>query len=240
MLPLRFVLLSAFTGFIAALPFGDSSQKTLESRCGGFQPWDSLFILDENRPDDYIPISDYLFQVYQNAGVNGGKRTTGRSKCPLSLALTYSAGRATGRRYLLVHFPPTPYGTYGCELHWNIPANTQFLNYTGSHQLDVKQTTAYFPPFRPTWNSVIAGNPPTLGGVFGTVNAVADVSSVVNTATCSNGPPAGAVGGGFGLGFVFKFADWIEQSGNPAAVSFYGGFTGPAGVFKGPYLNYNC
>lgn len=217
MVSLQFLLLSVLSSLAAALPV-EATTSNLSPRCGDFKAWDSMFILDESRPDSYLPINNYLFQVYQ-----------------------YTKNINSGRQYLLVHFPPTPYGSYGCELHWNIPANTAFLNYTGSHQLDVKTTTGYYPPFRPTWNTIIKGNPPTLGtGVFGTVNAIPGTSAVINTAACSNGPPAGAVGGGFGLGFVFKFADWVEQSKNAAGVSFYAGYTGPAGVFKGPYLNYNC
>jgi hypothetical protein len=203
-----------------ALPTYDAA-AALQPRCGSFLPPDSMFLLKEEDPNAYIPANGTLFEVLQKAGVNWG--------------------RATGRQYLLVHFPPTPSGSYGCELHWNIPQNTQFLTYYGNHQLDVKKTTAYFPPFRPTWGSVIAGDPSTLGpGVFGTVNAVQGAGGVIGTTQCSNGAPAGAVGGGFGLGFIFKFADWVEQGGQPAGASFYSGWSGPPSVFKGTYLNYNC
>lgn len=102
----------------------------------------------------------------------------------------------------MVHYPPTPYGSYGCGLRWSVPENTQFPNYTGSHQLDVKQATAaYLPPFQPTWNSIV----PKLEGVAGTVNGVPGANAVVNTFACSNRPLAG-VGGGYGLAFVFKLA----------------------------------
>lgn len=152
-----------------------------------------------------------------------------------------SLGRATGRQYLLVHFAPTPSGSYGCQLHWTIPGATRFLSYYGSHQLDVKTTTAYYPPFRPTWNTVIAGSPATLGsGVFGTTNVVNGTSAVINTAACNNRAPAGQVGGGYGLGFVFKFSDQVEQAGKAAGASFSYGPNGPHGTFTGPYLNYNC
>jgi hypothetical protein len=214
------LLLSTCARLLNALPTVDAS-ASLEPRCGSFLAPDGFFLLKEDDPNAWLPVNNNLFQVAQKAGANWG--------------------RATGRQYLLVHFPATPHGSYGCELHWNIPQNTQFLTYYGTHQLDVKKTTAYFPPFRPTWNSVIAGDPSTLGpGVFGTCNAVQGASSVINTAACSNGGQGGAPGGGFGLGFVFKFADWVEQGGQAAGASFYAGWTGPAGVFKGPYLNYNC
>ena len=158
-----------------------------------------------------------------------------------SLTYRHTAGRAAGRQYVLAHFQPTPYRSYGCELHWNIPATTQFHSYYGRHQLDIVTSTGYAKPFLPTWNSVIAGSAPTPWlGVFGTVNAVAGADAFVNSAACRNAPPTGKADGGMGLNFLFKFADWVEQAGTAAGMSFYSGWTGPPGVFKGPYLTYSC
>lgn len=75
-------------------------------------------------------------------------------------------------------------------------------------------STGYAESFLPTWNSVSAGSPPTVGpGVFGTVNAVAGAEAFVNSAACRNYPPTGKPDGGMGLNFLFKFADWVEQAG---------------------------
>ena len=43
------------------------------------------------------------------------------------------------------------------------------------------------------------------------------------------------VGGGYGVAFVFKYSDWIEQSGTAAGLTF---FANGGGI--GPYLNYGC
>lgn len=156
-----------------------------------------------------------------------------------SLTCSPPIGPATGRQYVLVHFPPTPFGSSGCQLNWDIPPNTQFTSYYGGHQVDVKTTTAYFPPFRPTWNTVIAGSPATLGsGVFGTVNADAGVCVTVNTEACSNSPERPLLGGAYGLAFIFKFADWIESGGAAAGLAFRFGFSSEG--FTGPSLSYNC
>lgn len=75
-------------------------------------------------------------------------------------------------------------------------------------------------------------------GVFGTINAVAGTSAVVNTVACSNESAQGTISNGHGLAFVFKFADWVEQSGKAAGLSFTVGCLAPK-VFTGPYINYN-
>lgn len=138
------------------------------------------------------------------------------------------SGRATSRQYVLVHFAPPSSSARGCELHWSIPESTLFQLYEGSHQLDVKLTTGYVQPLQPTWNSLIAGNPPTLGpGVFGTVNGVPGANAVVNTTQYSEG-----------LGFVFKFADWVEQAGGAAGLNFTCRAIGNPPVPTGPYVRY--
>ncbi|OAA69232.1 hypothetical protein LEL_10108 [Akanthomyces lecanii RCEF 1005] len=181
---------------------------------------DSLFLLDESRPDTCVPIHDSVFQVVQKAGKNGAKR-------PASPTFSES-GRATNRQYVLVHFAPPSSSARGCELHWSIPESTLFQLYEGSHQLDVKLTTGYVQPFQPTWNSLIAGNPPKLGpGVFGTVNAEPGANAVVNTTQYSEG-----------LVFVFKFADWVEQAGGAAALNFTCRAIGDPSVPTGPYVRY--
>ncbi|KAH8646284.1 hypothetical protein BX600DRAFT_477437 [Xylariales sp. PMI_506] len=212
------LLISTYTKLVKSFPTPEF-QIPLESRCGTFLAPTGMYLLDEDQPDTFFPVTNNLFQIYQEAGLNDGT--------------------ATGRQYILVHFPPTPYGSTGCELKWDIPTGTQFTSYYGGQQLDVKTTRAYSPPFRPTWNNVVAGDPPTLGpGVFGTVNAVAGTSTFVNTEACSNRAPEGEVGGGFGLSFVFKFASWIEQNGAAAGLGFYCGNSGTS--YTGPSINYNC
>jgi len=129
------------------------------------------------------------------------------------------AGHATGRQYLLVHFRATPFGSTGCELSWNA------LGVTGL-PLEVKQSSAYNPPFRPTWNNVVV---PSLSAKPSPVAHGTIVKTV-----CSNGPPPGSVGGGYGLAFIFKLADAVEAAGTAAATSF------DVGGFSGPILRYGC
>ena len=135
-----------------------------------------------------------------------------------------------------MHFQATPYATKDCELRWNIPETMQFLTSYGSSRLDAKQSSAYIPPFRPTWNGVMK----KLDGISGNINATPGASAVVNKATCSNGPPPGSVGGGYGVAFVFKFADEVEQAGIAAGLSFRTGPTEDISVFNGPFLGYHC
>lgn len=218
---------------IVALPTPELS-TSLEPRCGSALLPDAFFLLQEDNPDAYTPVNN-LFELSQAGG-------SGQSPIyPRTVSILISPqGKAASRHYLLVHFRTTPYGSYGCQLQWSIPAPASFITYYGLHQLDVKTTTGYYPPFRPTWNSIIAGPPSTLGtGVFGTVNAVEGASGTINTEACSNAPPPGELGGPWGLAFVFKFADWVEQGGSAAGVSFLADSV-PGGGYRGPYLNYNC
>lgn len=89
-----------------------------------------------------------------------------------------------------------------------------FNAYYGANQCEVKQVTGYSMPFQPTWNSIVNSPAYSQSGVAGTFNAVPGQGCVVNTAPqCSNKAPAGAVGGGYGLAYVFKFAHWQRKHG---------------------------
>jgi hypothetical protein len=89
-------------------------------------------------------------------------------------------------------------------LHFSLPKNPKG-RFFGKSQLDVKTVKDFSPGFKPTWKSVVDSSPSILGyGVFGTINAVSGVNSVVNTKQCSN------QGTGTGLSFLFKFSDWME------------------------------
>lgn len=98
-------------------------------------------------------------------------------------------------------------------------------------QLDVK-TVAPLDDL-PTWNKVIPKMQP---GVFGTVNTLPPQDVVVNTAQCSNVPD------GKGLGFIFKLAQYIEQSGVHAVYQFRPGQfqSEPSPNYGGPYLSSQC
>lgn len=141
-------------------------------------------------------------------------------------------GGATNRTYMLITFAPTPAGSYGCELNWKLDPTLQFVAKYGGSQIDVQQTTGYVPPYGPTWNNIIAANPPVTLGVSGTVNAVAGADATINTYACSN------VGSGYGLAFVYKFVQWVEQSGVAAGVSFYMGQEMQS--YTNTFIDYNC
>ncbi|KAH8661560.1 hypothetical protein BGZ60DRAFT_530511 [Tricladium varicosporioides] len=218
--PLLFTL--PLLKFVSSSPIPEESVAIEPRACSTLAP-DGFYLLQEEYPDTYQKVDNNYFQLYQTIGVNN---------------------RAANRHYLLVHYPATPYNSYGCSLNWNLPTSTTFQQYYGSHQLEVKTTTGYYPPFNPTWNSIIANSPATLGtGAFGTCNAIVGASGTINTEACSNrAEPSqlGGLGGGWGLGFVFKFADWVEQANNYAGVGFYSDYSGQVGEFRGPYLSYNC
>ena len=188
---------------------------------------DMMFTLDEARTTFVPPANNTIFRLSQKAGTNGSKSvvqhemttTFSQHRDILVPDLPINPGHATARQYLLVHFAATPYGSAGCELSWNPPDGLPAV------PLQVK-ATAYDPPFRPTWSSIS-----TQGGFSG-ASPVAQ-GSLVKTA-CSNGPPPGAVGGGYGLAYVFKLADTLEAAGTAASVSF-----DVAGL-KGPVLRYDC
>lgn len=94
-------------------------------------------------------------------------------------------------------------------------------------QLDVKIAPV---EMMPTWNKVV---PLMHAGVFGTVSTQSSQSVVVNTAECSN------ENGGTGLAFVFKLAQFVEQSGIQAMYQFPIMGVPPTG-FAGPYESYQC
>jgi hypothetical protein len=149
------------------------------------------------------------------------------------VAVLTPASITGGRTYLLVTYDPTPAGSYGCQLSWRLDPSLGFVSqYGGANQLEVKQTTGFAPPYAPTWNSIIAASPPVTLGVSGTVNVVAGANAVVNTYACSN------TGNGYGLAFVFKLAQWIEQGANAAGVSFFVGQQ--MTTFTDVFLSYNC
>lgn len=77
MLSLNIIILSACTTLIDAFPGSDREAFTgLETRCGSLLTPDALFLLDEYRPDTYLPINDSLFQTSQKVGKSGGMTTT--------------------------------------------------------------------------------------------------------------------------------------------------------------------
>ncbi|KAH8656113.1 hypothetical protein BGZ60DRAFT_532431 [Tricladium varicosporioides] len=202
------------TGLISLIGANPLPEKTvsLEPRCGTFLAPQTYWLLREDYPDSEVKTTDFLVsQVPKN-------------------------GQIASRTYLLVHFNPTPAGSYGCELHWNLPAGLPITLVGSPQQLDVKTISAFNPGFHPTWNNVMVSPPyPLVGsGTWGTCNPTAGANSVINTATCSNAAKPPMPGGGMGLNFMFKMADWVEQSGNKVGVTF------PLTSGVGPYMNFDC
>ncbi len=73
MLPIRPVMsaLVAFAGASAgAFPMEGSQGMSLQDQpqCSGFLAPDSMFILDETRPDAWLPVNDTVFEISQKAG----------------------------------------------------------------------------------------------------------------------------------------------------------------------------
>lgn len=58
------------------------------------------------------------------------------------------------------------------------------------------------------------------------------MNSVVNTEQCLNSAALPNLGGGFGLNFLFKFSDWVEQAGTTSGVKFL--------QHGNAFLTYNC
>lgn len=223
------ILVIGTLGVLArALPL-EGVRGTFQRRCGNPQGPDAMFILDEARPDASLPVNGTIFRVAQKArtggGASGGLEEATSNRIPHTRLTQDAAGHAAARQYLLVHFPTTPYGSVGCELSLNVPEGISF-------QLQAKQSSAYSPPFRsPTWNNFV----PDLSAI----NALPLGAGVVAKTACSNGPPPGGVGGGYGLAFVLQLADTVEAAGSSAAVSFDFSGHGSGGP-QGPILRSGC
>ena len=62
-------ILTAIAGLASAAP-----SAPLDARCGSYLAPDSFFVLDESRPDQWLP-SGQAFHVSQAVGTNGGEFT---------------------------------------------------------------------------------------------------------------------------------------------------------------------
>ncbi|KAF4629064.1 hypothetical protein G7Y89_g9079 [Cudoniella acicularis] len=167
------ILLLGLLNLTTASPLPEKT-VSLTPRCGTYLAPTAFYILREDQPDtEAQEINTFTVSQIPN---NGQLEST----------------------YLLVHFPPTPYGSYGCELLWNLPYSLPITSLGSYTQLDVKTVAEFNPGFQPTWNNVMVSPPYPIvrSGVWGTCGANPGTDGVINTAECSNKAEPPMYGGG--------------------------------------------